>query len=1014
MTTTCVLPDLSIEQATTYIRQLFDLDGQLEPLNGERDLNFLVTTSSQRYVFKIANQNEPETMLDCQQQVFETLASNDVFSVDFSAVKSTNGNSVETIHDNDGNRHFCRLLNYVEGRLLSSINPHHPELLFDLGATLGKLDKSLFDFNHEALDRPLLWKMHDAIDIVDRFKSLLDTDARRDLIEYFATVFSDRVMPLDASLRRSAIHNDANDNNVLVQTTDAWTHSVCSIIDFGDMVHSWTVAEPAIAAAYAMLGKSHPLETASAVVRGYHQEFPLNETEIRVLFDLICMRLCLSVCICAHQKSLEPDNEYLSISEKPAWQLLESLRAIPSSFAEYVFRHACGLETVPGQSMLVQWLKSNSETFQPVIAADLRRDPLLWLDLGVSSPYFVWPEESSDTDTMTRTLDRAISDTGCVVGVGGYGEYRLLYHDDAFVDWDKHQRSLHLGIDIFKPAGTAVFTPLEATVFSTAVHAQDFDYGGCIILQHEIDQKDSAPLRFYTLYGHLAPKSIKHLQKGDVLKAGEQIAILGDKSENGHWPPHLHLQVMLDLLGETDNFFGAGSHCFADVWLSLCPDPNLILGIPPQILDHPTIDKSIILESRQATMNPSLSLSYRDPIHTLRGSMQYLYDETGRRYLDAVNNVPHVGHCHPRVVEAATKQIRLLSTNTRYLYSPTTDYCKRLLAKFPDPLSVCFLVNSGSEANDLALRLARHYSGRSDVVILDHAYHGNLASLIDISPYKHDGKGGSGRPGHVHKANIPDSYRNPASAEEYADSVRQCLLQAERGAAAFICETILGCGGQVVLPDGYLAAAYAHAREVGALCIADEVQVGFGRVGSHFWGFETQGVIPDIVTLGKPIGNGHPLAAVITTREIADAFNNGMEYFNTFGGNPVSSAIGLAVLDSIEEDNLQNNALEVGGYLLDKLRNLQNRFPIIGEVRGLGLFIGVELVVNPEQKTPAQQQASYVAERMKQLGVLISTDGPHHNVLKIKPPLCFNHDNANTLSDCLAQVLAEDFAQPDY
>ena len=249
------------------------------------------------------------------------------------------------------------------------------------------------------------------------------------------------------------------------------------------------------------------------------------------------------------------------------------------------------------------------------------------------------------------------------------------------------------------------------------------------------------------------------------------------------------------------------------------------------------------------------------------------------------------------MVDAGIRQARLLSTNTRYLYSPITKYCERLLAKFPDSLSVCFLVNSGSEANDLALRLARHYTGRRDAVILDHAYHGNLASLIDISPYKHDGKGGSGRPEHIHKADIPDIYRNPASTEQYANSVKHCLQAAHQGAAAFICETVLGCGGQVVLPDGYLSKAYAHTRKAGALCIADEVQVGFGRVGTHFWAFETQDVIPDIVTLGKPIGNGHPLAAVITTRAIADAFNNGMEYFNTFGGNPVSCAIGLAVLD---------------------------------------------------------------------------------------------------------------------
>jgi len=1011
MAASCILPAFSIQQAITLLEQLYGLTAELQPLNGERDLNFLVTTETQKYVFKIANENESADMLDCQQAVFQLLADAKIFPGRIQAIASVNGNYLETVRNENGNPHLCRLLNYVDGRLLSEVNPHFPDLLFDLGKTLGQLDRSLLNFEHQALHRPLLWKMHEALNVLEEFKPFLDNPEKRTLIEYFETHFRDIVIPLDKALRRSAIHNDANDNNVLVNADSPWQQNISSIIDFGDMVHSWTVAEPAIAAAYAMLDKPHPLDTAVSIVKGYHQQLPLQEDEIRVLFDLICMRLCLSVCICAYQKSLEPDNDYLSISEAPAWRLLARLRTIPPALAQYVFRDACGFEAVPQQSVITSWLSDNRDAFHSVLSADLRHDPLLWLDLGVASPYFVKPEESSDTEFMTRTLDRAIADADCIAGVGGYGEYRLLYDDDAFVDWDGHQRSLHLGIDIFMPAGTPVFAPLDAVVFSIAVHPQDFDYGGCIILQHEIPQNNTTPLRFYTLYGHLSPESFTQLYKGGVLKAGEQIAVLGDKTENGRWPPHLHLQIMLDLLEETDNFFGAGSHCFRNVWLGLSPDPNLILGIPSRTLDHPPIEKSDILESRKATMNPSLSLSYRDPIHTLRGSMQYLYDETGRRYLDAVNNVPHVGHCHPLVVEAGTRQARLLNTNTRYLYSPITDFCQRLLAKFPEPLSVCYLVNSGSEANDLALRLARHYTGRADVVILDHAYHGNLGSLIDISPYKHDGKGGSGRPKHIHKADIPDYYRNPASTEQYADSVKRCLQQAKPGAAAFICETVLGCGGQVVLPEGYLTAAYAHAHAAGALCIADEVQVGFGRVGTHFWGFETQNVIPDIVTLGKPIGNGHPLAAVITTRAIADTFDNGMEYFNTFGGNPVSCAIGHAVLDAVETDCLQENALEVGNYLLEELRKLQARFPVIGDVRGLGLFIGVELVTDQVSKEPAEQQASYICERMKQLGVLISTDGPFHNVLKIKPPLCFNRSNADTLINCLTQVLAEDFVR---
>ncbi len=1003
MTNSCLLPDFTIDEATLLVSQLFNLDGELQLLNGERDLNYLVTATSSKFVFKIANENEFDGILECQHLVFQQLSESGVFSHQTISQESINGKVIESIEDRSGKQHLCRLLNYVEGRLLSDVNPHFPELLYDLGKKLATVDQSLLDFKHPALERPLLWKMHEVLDTLEKFKPLLASNEKRALVEHFESRFRDSLPALDSQLRRSAIHNDANDNNSLVEGDSAWEQQVSSIIDFGDMVYSWTVAEPAVAAAYAMLDKDHPLDAAVAIVKGYHEQLALNEAEIEIFFDLICMRLCMSVCVCAYQRSLDPGNKYLSISEIPAWTLLAKLKNIPASFAHYVFRQACRLEAVPQQFLVTDWLSANQHNFHSVVNIDFQNDLLLWLDLGVASPYFGNPKESSDTEQMTKTLSRAIEDAGCLAGVGGYGEHRLLYDDDAFVDSDGQQRTMHLGIDIFIEAGTAVYAPMEGKVFSTANHAQAFDYGGCIILEHEIPQTD---LIFYTLYGHLSPESIK-LKTGDSVKAGEQIAVLGTDEENGRWPPHLHFQIILDMLDETDNFFGSGSHVYRDVWLSLCPDPNLILNIPPTLLESPESANASILESRKLNLNPSLSLSHREPIHTIRGSMQYLYDATGRRYLDAVNNVPHVGHCHPRVVEAGARQARLLSTNTRYLYSSITDYCERLLEKFPDPLSVCYLVNSGSEANDLALRLAKHYTARQNIVTVDHAYHGNLGSLIDISPYKHDGKGGSGRPGNVHKARSPDYYRDPADHDGYVKSVKECL---KHEAAAFICESISGCGGQVVLPDGYLAAAYQHAWETGAVCIADEVQVGFGRVGTHFSAFETQQVIPDIVTLGKPIGNGHPLAAVITTREIADSFNNGMEYFNTFGGNPVSCAIGLAVLDVIEDEQLQNNALEVGDYLLKGLETLKLKYPIIGDVRGLGLFIGVELVTDHNLLTPAATQASYIGERMKQGGVLISTDGPYHNVLKIKPPMCFNRDNADSLIGLLDSVLGEDFA----
>jgi 4-aminobutyrate aminotransferase-like enzyme/Ser/Thr protein kinase RdoA (MazF antagonist) len=417
-----------------------------------------------------------------------------------------------------------------------------------------------------------------------------------------------------------------------------------------------------------------------------------------------------------------------------------------------------------------------------------------------------------------------------------------------------------------------------------------------------------------------------------------------------------------------------------------------------------------LLQRRRAHLGPSLSISYREPLHIVRGWRQFLYDPAWRAYLDCVNNVAHVGHCHPRVVQAIAAQSALLNTNTRYLHELLAEYCERLTATLPDPLRVVYLVCSGSEANELALRLARAHTRHRDVIVLDAAYHGNTNALVDLSPYKYDGPGGQGRPAWVHQARMPDTYRGPHRGADagarYAEYVGAAVRQAD-SVAAFFAESALGCGGQIILPPGYLAACYSEVRAVGGVCVADEVQTGFGRAGTHFWMFETQGVIPDIVTLGKPIGNGHPMGAVITTPEIAASFANGMEYFNTFGGNPVSCAVGLAVLDVIRDEALQRNASDVGAHLQARLHELAGRHRGIGDVRGCGLFVGIEMVRDHETRSPDAELASSVVDRMKDLGVLLSTDGPDHNVIKIKPPLCFTQEDADTVVNELDNVLAD-------
>ena len=430
---------------------------------------------------------------------------------------------------------------------------------------------------------------------------------------------------------------------------------------------------------------------------------------------------------------------------------------------------------------------------------------------------------------------------------------------------------------------------------------------------------------------------------------------------------------------------------------------------------HEKEDYKNIELDRHAHVGRNLSISYEQHLKIDKSALQYLYDDKGNTYLDCVNNVSHVGHCHPTVVRSAQKQIATLNTNTRYLNLQLNNYAAALTAKLPKHLKVCYFTNSGSEANDLAIRISRHCTKQKEVIVLDHAYHGTSTATIEMSPYKFDRKGGIGQMPWIHKAMNPDVYRglyqygDATAGEKYAADVSRIITELKnngKAPAAFICETLLGVGGQMPLPPNYLKEVYAFVKEAGGLCIADEVQVGFGRVGLHFWGFELQEVMPDIVVMGKPMGNGHPLAAVIVTEEIANSFNNGIEYFNTYGGNPVSMATGLAVLEVIEKEELQANALAVGDDLINGFKELMNRHKLIGDVRGAGLFLGAELVKDRITKEPAAQEIKLIVELMKDRGFLIGTDGPYNNVLKIKPPIIFSKYNAKEFIRNLDEVLS--------
>ncbi|MGH9415815.1 MAG: aminotransferase class III-fold pyridoxal phosphate-dependent enzyme [Terriglobales bacterium] len=844
--------------------------------------------------------------------------------------------------------------------------------------------------------------------------------ARRALVERFLALYEAEVVPALPRLRRSIIHGDANDYNVIVGDASVQPRAVAGLIDFGDMHYGITAAEPAVAAAYALLGKADPLEAAAAVVRGYHRAWPLQEPEIAVLYPLIGARLAVSVVNAALRRRVKPDDPYVTISDAAAWDALQRLATLAPRFAHYSLRAACGLEPAPQSAAVRRWLADHAPAAAPLLDDDLRTAPCRVFDLSVGSTFLGADPRAGGAAAMTDAIFAAMNHARVWVGVGRYDEARLLYQSPIFgasASPTEPRRTIHLGLDLFVAPGTGIHAPFDGVVQVLANNASPLDYGPLVILRHA----SAGGPEFFTLYGHLATATLGRLAVGQAIARGEAFASVGVPEENGGWAPHLHFQIIVDLLEPAADFPGVCQASERAVWTSLSPDPNLVLGIPAAAFPPPEPDDAATLAARKAVLGRNLSLSYRHPLKIVRGWMQYLYDDTGRAFLDAYNNVPLVGHSHPRVVRAAQRQLGLLNTNTRYLHDGVVRYAERLTRRLPEPLRVCYFLNSGSEANELALRLARTHTGRRDVLVLEHAYHGHTSTLIDISPYKFDGPGGGGRKAWVRVAPLPDDYRglyrrdDAEAGPKYARHIAVILEDARsdgRGIAAFIAETLPSVAGQIVFPPGYLRAAYRHVRAAGGVCIADEVQTGFGRLGAHFWGFESQGVAPDIVVLGKPIGNGFPLAAVITTQEIAASFDNGMEFFSTFGGNPVAVAAGAAVLDVIEEDDLQRHALRVGNAFKAMLTELQARHELMGDVRGSGLFLGVDLVRDRATRQPAADEAAYIANRLRECGILTGTDGPHHNVLKLRPPLVFSETDAESFTATLNAVLAEDAAQP--
>ena len=1003
-------PSTTPSDAERIAREVYGLDVTAHAMASERDKTFrLDTTDGPAYVMKVSNALDTLDLLEAQTQAAEIAIAAGVCVQDVR--RSLGGEQIPIV-----NGHFVRVLDFIPGVLLGDVTPKSASLREDLGRNVGLLSRSLNGYDHPAVHREFYWDIAQAGPVLTGGREHVTDPARGELLDSIITRWNDDIEPRMKSLRHAVIHGDANDNNVVVDPghvndpAGRYVH-VAGIIDFGDIVYSAVVNDVAVAAAYHVHDAADPVGVVADIARGFHSEYPLDEAEIELLWDLVTIRLSMSAVNAAVQSTERPGDPYLTIDEESSWLAHTRIAGIHPPRAMYRLRDAIGLDPHPHGEHIRDFLRR--QTPAPMLGSPWADYKLFHLDLSVGSDLFAANEVGMNPADFDVRIRREVNGDMNTVAVGGYGESRLVYTAPEFATSDDpadERRTVHLAVDVWTHAEVPLHSPIAGRIHRVNDNTAHLDYGPVVIVEHASDEG----VPFYSLYGHLSTRTLDKIHEGDEVAAGDIIGWVGTPPRNGDWAPHVHLQLIMDLFDLDVDYPGVGVPSERSFWLGISPDPALLLGLSSDLTTAKRREITDTLDDRHRLLGPNLSISYRTPLRIVRGIGSYLYDDQGRSYLDSVNNVAHVGHAHPHVVAAGQRQMSVLNTNTRYLHENVLEYAERLGALLPGELSVCFFVNSGSEANDLALRLIRAHTGGNDVICVENGYHGHSQALIDVSPYKHAGKGGKGAPSWVHTAAMPDPYRGthrgygPEVGTAYADDVARCVTAARaNGLAGMIVESMIGCGGQVVLPHGYLTAAAAHVRAAGGLVIADEVQVGFGRVGPQFWGFATQGLVPDIVTMGKPAGNGHPLAAVVTTPEIAASFANGMEYFNTFGGNPVSAAIGLAVLDVIEQENLPENAACIGERILAGARELAERYDIIGDARGLGLYLGIELVRDRETLEPADIEASYIIERMRDLGVLVSIDGPHNNVLKIKPPIVWGEAEADRLITTLDRVLAD-------
>ncbi|MQG94436.1 aminotransferase [Pseudomonas sp. MN1F] len=950
-------PALSEAQAHALLQTHYGLDGDLTALGSQQDLNFRVDAAQGRFVLKACHGSYAQIELQAQHAALAFLREQ---SLPVPAVQAAQSGETLLAVNIDGQPLRVRLLDYIDGQPVTRLKHMPPRLMAELGRLCARLDKALADFDHPGLVRTLQWDPQHAQALIEHLLQVLQDAGQRTRIEQATRLASERLAPLAERLPTQAVHLDITDDNTVWARDDQRQWQLQGVIDFGDLSRTWRIADLSVTCA-ALLhhAEGDPLRILPAV-SAYQALNPLTEAELRALWPLVLNRAAVLVLSSAQQLAVDPDNQYTRDNVAHEWEIFDTATAVPFALMEAAILQAAGLPTDAADL-------SGCAPLLPELAGQ----PVKRVDLGVLSAHCEagnWEQPGFDQHLLSAQPAPACS---------LHGQYRL---SQTHVDRPEEPATCALGVELHVPNGS----PLQAP--EAGIWQRHGDGRGCL----------RTPRWALWLQGlEDAPADGQAVAQGRSL--GSSCGFLG-------------VQLCLDT-GIQPPLFAKPSQAAA--WLALCPSPAALLGFDCDA--EPLPDPQALLARRDASFARSQKHYYAQPPQIERGWRNYLIDLQGRSYLDMLNNVAVLGHGHPRMAAESARQWSLLNTNSRFHYAAITEFSERLLDLAPEGFDRVFMVNSGTEANDLAIRLAWAYSGGRDLLSVLEAYHGWSVATDAISTSIADNPQAlETRPDWVHPVEAPNTFRGrfrgADTAADYLRDVDAKLADLDargRQLAGIICEPVYGNAGGISLPAGYLRQAYAKVRARGGVCIADEVQVGYGRLGEYFWGFEEQGVVPDIITMAKGMGNGQPLGVVITRREIAEALEAEGYFFSSAGGSPVSCRIGMAVLDVMQEEGLWDNARDTGRYFKARLQALVDKHPLAGAAHGSGFYLGLELVRNRDTLEPASEETMLLCDRLRELGIFMQPTGDYLNILKIKPPMCTTRASVDYFVDSIDRVLGE-------